>query len=320
MTTIPIREALFGPIERLWDRPDFQHNPLHALGRRALWRARWVYSNEPWRLSLANGGSILVPKGGAGALIYYLGYSEPETARFLMSFLRAGMVFWDVGAHIGEFSLLASGQVGAKGRVDAFEPNPQLSDLICRTIEINGLANVTLHSHAVTDQSGVAEFVIDSEPSISHMRAPGEESSVTSTIGVSTLPLGDFHVQCGYSPHLIKIDVEGAEKSVLLGAQSLLKLPPQTAPVWITEFAPENCARYHYHPDELLNEFSRQGYMNFWLTPSGLADAGPGKLPDRICVNFVSTKNELQWGDEITQPWVFTPLLEAHEPPDCALG
>lgn len=292
---IGLREGFFAPIERLWDRPDFRRNPVHALGRRALWRARWAYTDEPWRLSLANGGTILAPKGGAGALIYYLGSSEPETAQFLARFLRAGMAFWDVGAHIGEFSVLASRQIGANGRVDAFEPNPKLSRLICRTIEANQLANVTVHSQAVTDQSGVAEFVIDPEPSISHMRTPKEESAVTSTITVSTLPLGDFHLQCGYSPHLIKIDVEGAEKMVLRGAQSLLQLPPETAPVWITEFAPENCARYLYHPDELLNEFIRHGYQNFWLTPSGLADAEPGKLHDRDCLNFVSTKNEAQF-------------------------
>ena len=289
-----MRESLLGPIERLRARPDFQRNPVQALGRRALWRARWAYSNEPWRLPLANGGTILVPKGGAGALIYYLGYSEPDTARFLMSFLRAGMVFCDIGAHIGEFSLLASRQIGAMGRVDAFEPNPQLSRLICRTIEANRLPNVTVHSHAVADRSGVAEFVIDSEPSISHMRAPKEETSATSTIAVSTLPLGDFHLQRGYSPHLVKIDVEGAEMMVLQGAQSLLCLPPETAPVWITEYTPENCARYHYHPDDLLNEFSRQGYQNFWLTSSGLANAQPERLPDRDCLNFVSTKNKAQ--------------------------
>jgi FkbM family methyltransferase len=219
-----------------------------------------------------------------------------------MNFLRDGMVFWDVGAHIGEFSLLASRQIGAKGRVDAFEPNPELSGLICRTIEANRLANVTVHSHAVMDRSGVAEFVIDPEPSISHMRAPKEETPATSTLAVSTLPLGDFHLQCGYSPHLVKIDVEGAEKMVLRGAQSLLQLPPETAPVWITEFAPENCARYHYHPDELLNEFSRQGYKNFWLTPSGLADAQPGNLSGRDCLNFVSTKNEAQLKILMEQP------------------
>jgi FkbM family methyltransferase len=289
-----VGEGLFGAIDRLWDRPDFQRNPVHALGRRVLWRARWAYSSEPWRLSVPDGGKILVPKGGAGALIYYLGYSEPETARFLMSFLRAGMVFWDVGAHIGEFSLLASRQIGEKGRVDAFEPNPELSGLIYCTIEANRLTNVTVHTNAVTDRNGVAEFVIDSEPAISHMRAPKEEAPAKSTIAVSTLPLGDFHLQCGYRPHLVKIDVEGAEKMVLQGAQSLLQLPPEAAPVWVTEFAPENCARYHYHPDELLNEFSRHGYKSFWLTASGLVDVQPGNPPVRDCLNFVSTKNELR--------------------------
>ena len=295
-------ETVLESIGRLWDRPDFQRNPIHALGRRVLWRARWAYCNEPWCLSLANGATILVPKGGAGALIYYLGYSEPDTAQFLMSFLRAGMVFWDVGAHIGEYSLLASQQMGAKGRVDAFEPNPQLSTLICRTIKANRLTNVRVHSLAVTDKSGVAEFVVDPEPSTSHMRAPKEETPVCSTISVSTLPLSDFHLQCGYSPDVVKIDVEGAEQMVLRGARSLLDLPAETAPVWITEFAPQNCARYHYHPDELLSEFSRQGYQNFWLTPPGLAEAQAGKLPYRNCLNFVSTRNEARLKALLEQP------------------
>ena len=292
MIAIRVREALIGSIGRLWDRPDFQHNPVQALGRRVFWRARWACSNEPWQLSVPDGGQILVPKSGAGALIYYLGYSEPETARFLMNFLRPGMVFWDVGAHIGEFSLLASRKIGDTGRVEAFEPNPQLSDLIHCTVEANRLTNVTVHTCAVTDRTSVAEFVIDSEPAVSHMRA-SEEANDAAMIAVSTVALGDFHLQCGYRPHLIKVDVEGAEKMALQGAQSLLQLPPETAPVWVTEFAPENCARYHYHPCELLNEFRLQGYKNFWLTKSGLVEVQPGNPPKRDCLNFVSTKNEI---------------------------
>ena len=58
---------------------------------------------------------MVAPKGGAGALIYYQGYSEPETARFLTAFLKPGMTFWDVGAHIGEYSLLAARCVGGAG-------------------------------------------------------------------------------------------------------------------------------------------------------------------------------------------------------------
>jgi len=296
-----VRESFFEPIERLWRRPDFRRSPFRALGRRVLWRARWACRSEPWCLRVPSGGTILVPKGGAGALIYYLGNSEPETFQFLVRFLRRGMVFWDVGAHIGEFSLLASQQVGETGKVDAFEPHPRLGDLIYRTIAANRLANVKVHSMAVTDQSGAVQFLLDPEPSTSHIWTSADQAN-TPVIDVPTVPMDDFHFSCDYSPNLIKVDVEGAEKLVLQGSQSLLQLSPEAAPVWIMEFAPANCVRYHYHPQELLDEFVCHGYRNFWITPSGLADVQPGKAPAKDCLNFVSTKNEVQFQDWFAQP------------------
>ncbi len=294
-----IHKRLFEPIERLRGRPDFRRNPVRALGRRFLWRARWAYRIEPWCIPAARGGMLLVPKSGPGALLYYLGSSEPETAQFLVEFLRPGMVFWDVGAHIGEFSLLASQRVGASGRVDAFEPHPQLGDLIRGTIDANGLTNVEVHPYAVTDRSGTAEFFLDREPSVSHLLPSAGESKAASSVTVSTLLLDDFSRARSYTADLIKVDVEGAENLVLRGAQSLLQLPPEHAPVWITEFAPDNCTRYHYHPHQLLDEFSRHGYRNFSLTPSGLISLQPGEPPARDCLNFVSTKNEIRTSSHI---------------------
>jgi len=192
-----------------------------------------------------------------------------------MNFLRSGMVFWDIGAHIGEFSLLASGQVGAKGRVDAFEPNPQLSDLICRTIEVNRLAKVTVHSRAVTDQSGVAEFVIDPEPSISHMRAPTEETPATSTITVSTLSLGDFHLQCGYGPHLVKIDVEGAELAALEGMAGCLD---RDSPDLIVEVTDEYLRAMGASAAALVTFLAGKGYAMYRIDHNALVPVDAAHL------------------------------------------
>ena len=105
-------------------RSDFREHPIRALSLRAAWKVRWAVTREPWSLRLPTGQRILVLKSGAGALIYYQGFSEPETADFLLRFLGTGMCFLDVGAHIGEYSLLAAPIVGAAGSVHAFEPNP----------------------------------------------------------------------------------------------------------------------------------------------------------------------------------------------------
>src|SRR4051794_7361879 len=86
-------------LNRLFHRPDFQQNPARALLKRFSWRLRWTFKSEPWVLPLGPELEIEAPKGGAGALIYYLGYSEPEVASLIQRILRPGMTFWDVGAH-----------------------------------------------------------------------------------------------------------------------------------------------------------------------------------------------------------------------------
>src|SRR5204863_4628396 len=132
-------------ISRLRRRPDFQRNPLAAIRRRLWWRLRWAISSEPWHLRLGDDIKMFAPKGGAGALIYYQGNSEPETALFLTGFLKPGMVFWDIGAHIGEYSVIASKCVGTAGRVHALEPRPDVYEFLERNVVANGLSNVTIH-------------------------------------------------------------------------------------------------------------------------------------------------------------------------------
>ena len=46
-------------------------------------------------------------------LVYRWGFFDPPVARTLLTTLDQGMVFVDVGAHFGFFSLLASELVGA---------------------------------------------------------------------------------------------------------------------------------------------------------------------------------------------------------------
>jgi len=112
-------------LRRLLNAPDLRASPFRAILKRVLWRWRWMRRNDLWQISLDNGMSILLPNTGPAALIFYQGSSEPSLAVYLESFLRPGMVFLDVGAHIGEFSLRAAKCVGPGGHVHCKigEPN-----------------------------------------------------------------------------------------------------------------------------------------------------------------------------------------------------
>lgn len=58
--------------------------------------------------------------------------------------LEPGSTFWDIGANIGFYTLLASRRVGAQGRVVAFEPTPATVARLRQHVTQNDCANVTV--------------------------------------------------------------------------------------------------------------------------------------------------------------------------------
>jgi FkbM family methyltransferase len=248
-------------------------------------------SERPWRLKLGPDLHLLSPKCGAGALIYYLGYSEPETAQFLRKFLKPGMVFWDVGAHLGEYSLLAGREVGPSGHVEAFEPQSDTFAYLTTNIDSNRLTNITPHESAIADTAEARHFTVVQEPSLSHL-ALGESTGVP----VSTTTLDRVIRASKRTPHMVKVDVEGAEMLVLQGAKNLLALPADQAPVWLMEYSPENCARFGYAANDLLALFLEYGYCCHWLAEGGALLPSDKAPPWRHSGNFVASKTRLPWG------------------------
>lgn len=163
------RNNLLQRFRRLLSRPDFRSNPILAIWKRLWWRVRWQLTNDDWVLMLPNGLKISLPKSGAGALIYYQGWSEPEVAAFLLRLLKPGMTFVDVGAHIGEYVLLAAAVVGREGNVHAFEPDPRNYRLLERNVKINNLTSVHLNQCAVYSCDGIVQLEMFEEPSVTRL-------------------------------------------------------------------------------------------------------------------------------------------------------
>lgn len=251
-------------IKRLLDREDFRQRPVRAISRRVIWRLRSYSSNRLWQLPLQNGLTVFAPHSGAGALIYYQGCTEPETGRFLDRFLRPGMTFIDIGAHIGEYTLQASLRVGPSGAVHAFEPQPDTFEILGKNVEFNRLANVTIQSLAMAESDGFVEFSVCAEPTLSSIRPTGSGDTgrgVKQTITVPKSQLDTYCTQTGCAPDLIKVDVEGAELNVLQGARNLLSKARETAPVWILEYTPHTYSRFGYSSTDVLDFLQQHGYI-----------------------------------------------------------
>ena len=156
------------------------------------------------------------------ALVLYGALVEPEY-EFVRRLVAPGSLFVDVGAGIGTFSLVAA-RHGA--RVHAFEPHPGNAATIAGNVQRN-LARpipgeITVHAAAVSDRDGAAELELDPCWFRHRLAAAHAASAMTTTVPTTTL--ATFCANASIDRiDLLKVDVEGHEHRVLLGAGSLLR-------------------------------------------------------------------------------------------------
>ncbi|MES2417956.1 MAG: FkbM family methyltransferase [Bacteroidota bacterium] len=147
----------------------------------------------------------------------YTGLHEFEEMGFLLHFLRPEDVFFDIGANVGSYTLLASSVCKAKSF--AFEPSPATFNILTQNIALNKLDNlVQLANKGVGKEKGILQFSAN-EDTTNHVIANDEASNYT--IQVPIVPLNDYYPAA--KPALIKIDVEGFETEVINGAMNVLQ-------------------------------------------------------------------------------------------------
>ncbi len=139
---------------------------------------------------------------------------EPWTYAWIQNVLRAGDVFYDVGANVGSYSLLAL----SRGlEVIAFEPHYENFRELCRNVDLNKLcARAALVPLALSDQIGATRNPILA-PSAGETMSLGAGERGSVVILTSTLDDARRNLQLP-DPNHIKIDVDGWEVRVLEGA------------------------------------------------------------------------------------------------------
>lgn len=166
---------------------------------------------------------------------------EPWITTVFESLLRPGMVVVDVGANIGHYAVLAAEAVGASGRVHAFEPQPDVADLLFSNLAVNGFASrSTVTVKAVSAHVGRAVFGrYRRHPGSSSLWGNEEEAAAwrdsLERVEVDCVTL-DAHFAPESRVDLLRMDAEGAEGLIVQGAPRLLAENPDIRIVM--EFAP----------------------------------------------------------------------------------
>ncbi len=186
-------------------------------------------------------------------------------------------VIFDLGANLGYFSLLCASH-SASAKIFAFEPIPANMTILCRHLLINDIKNVTPVNLAVSDNLGLVDFSADNQSvSYTYKQSSSYYGTRHLNIKIGTTSLDILNTQFGFTePDIIKIDVEGAEYDVLLGAEALIKkcrpkILLSTHEVHV-EGVEEKCLvfleRLNYSYLKMKNISNRMNGLNdFWCTP-----------------------------------------------------
>ena len=150
--------------------------------------------------------------GKGKGLSLIINQSEPKKLNMIEDFVSLNDIIFDIGANIGIYTLIFSKY--AK-KVYAFEPLPRNYYYLQRTLNINGVENVHIINKAISDRTRTLYFEKGDSWATGSISNEGE-------IKISSITLDNFCDSNKISPDFLKIDVEGAEYSVLKGAKNIL--------------------------------------------------------------------------------------------------
>ena len=182
----------------------------------------------------------------------------------LRNSLCAGDIVIDVGANVGYISAVAASLVGPSGEVHGFEPLKECYERLCFLQKLNPQYNFVFNNVAVGQEPG--SLPISYEPQGGSRNAsfvPDGAGSITRQVPV--VRLDDYIFRNISEPErikFIKIDVEGFEFPVLLGAE---KYFAQTAsrPLIICEIKPWVLKKFGFTLGDFDLYMKRFGYKTY---------------------------------------------------------
>ncbi len=163
----------------------------------------------------------------------WLGLYERDLQKRLAAALRPGCLFYDIGANVGFYTILA-GRRGCK--VIAVEPDPSNLERLQEHVRLNHLSDkVSIIPKAVAALAGEARFT--PAQSMGRIDASG-------TVTVQTIRLDSLE-----APDVIKMDIEGAEYEVI-----------EASAGWLEQHRPTLFVATHRGPERIVDTLRNCGY------------------------------------------------------------
>lgn len=274
-------EAILATADRLAEACSLlkKHNALDKLLAASICQSNAWQPNKAF-VRVLDAMMELDIRDAVCAKLYAFGAFEPDLSAFYSRALRPGQTFFDVGAHYGYFSLLASSRVGPTGQVVAFEPSQRTADALARNaararggpVKVERLAVWRETGRLVIKDYGVrwAAFNTFADMRIDPRVAVAAERE----LDVEAVSLDDYVAGTSVRPDFVKIDVESAEMQVLDGMKQLISENPPVISVEVGDMA-HLIAQGVERTFDIMAAMSSAGYELFWPSLAGLKACTP---------------------------------------------
>lgn len=230
----------FNPILQMLRKPCLSRTVKISLGKSGLFKVHPLFKNASYERMVA-------------------GYNPCLAIWF--SLCAGKNVVFDVGAHVGAYTLPASRAVAPGGTVYAFEPSERTGRFLLKHCRYNRITNVRLVPWLVGEEEASAVAFYEnsgdsSRNSILQTNPPiGYRKTLKRQIG-----LDDFCRDHRVFPEIMKIDVEGAEVDVLRGAIQLLKAH---RPILVLSVHPNRLSALGHSTQDVSSLMEECGYQAF---------------------------------------------------------
>jgi FkbM family methyltransferase len=179
----------------------------------------------------------------------------------LLDFSENKMVVFDIGAHIGLCSMPLSNIIDPQGMVYAFEPSLTNRKYLNSNIKYNKIENIIVIPSLVGDKSkDNIEFFESLSVSGMNSVVNYKKSNLYKSFLKEQVSLDDFCHDNDLAPDVIKIDVEGAEIDVLLGANKIIE---KCKPIIILSAHPRHLKLLGKTVDDLIRVIYSLNYKIF---------------------------------------------------------
>lgn len=223
--------------------------------------------------------------------MFWKGYYNSDVVAAMNGILQPGMTFIDIGANIGEVSMVAAKRVGPHGKVVAFEPISRIASQLEDNLRNNRLSWAQAVRVALSDKPGEQAIYEAFAPGVT----PDENIGLGSLYGVQDqLPVEHVAVTTldeYLAEHpldridCIKIDIEGSELPCLIGARRTLA---RHLPCLIVEVQTGSALSAGYPASAILDELSQHGYRHHRIGRNGtlhpISAVDLGEYQNVLCI------------------------------------